>query len=125
LGNLPSPRQRPQGALVLSPPIPGLSLAPQDLSFLLAQLRLPDNRPLQPLEPTGLRDVQGLANNLANPTWGAADQPFVRETYNAFGFQRSLAEATVLHSSRPALPFPLWTQLRNGVLSRGWGNQGP
>ena len=62
-----------------------MKLSQADLDFLLFQLNLPGNNPLNaPLgtitDPTGIRDVQGIGNNLLNPTWGAADQQFVRAT---------------------------------------------
>ena len=51
-----------------------------DIDFLLAQLRLPRNLPLLSIDPTGIRDTQGVGNNVNHPTWGAADQMFYRLT---------------------------------------------
>lgn len=56
-----------------------------DIDFIYAQLTLPGNDPRNAplgtvLDPTGIRDVQGIGNNLANPTSGAADQQFERLT---------------------------------------------
>ena len=57
-----------------------------DLDFILLQLQLPGNDPMLAvgggniLDPTGIRDVQGIGNNVLNPTWGAADQLFPRLT---------------------------------------------
>ena len=103
----------------------GLNLTQQDIVFLLTQLRLPGNVPLLPIDPTGIRDVKGIGNNLNNPTWGAADQLFTRDTYNAFTFTRTLAQAAALQASSGAVNLPLWTQTNAaGVVLRGWGNQG-
>jgi Ca2+-binding RTX toxin-like protein len=60
-------------------------LKQSDIDFIFAQLTLPGNDPRNAplgtvLDPTGIRDVQGIGNNIANPTWGAADQPFERLT---------------------------------------------
>ncbi|WP_439114161.1 peroxidase family protein [Hydrogenophaga sp.] len=62
-----------------------MKLIQSDLDFIFAQLTLPGNDPRNAplgtvLDPTGIRDVQGIGNNIANPTWGAADQPFERLT---------------------------------------------
>ena len=97
------------------PLITGLNLSPFDLSFLLAQLRLPGNRPLLPIDPTGIRDVLGTSNNVNNPTWGTADQLFTRETYNAFTFRRTLAEAVAQQTATGAANLPLWTQVVNEI----------
>lgn len=56
-----------------------------DLDFILAQLLPPGNDPSNDpfgsiLSPFGIRDVQGVGNNVLNPTWGAADQIFPRLT---------------------------------------------
>ena len=65
-----------------------MKLIQSDLDFIYAQLTLPGNDPRNAplgtvLDPTGIRDVQGIGNNIANPTWGAADQPFERLTGDA------------------------------------------
>jgi len=54
-----------------------------DLDFIYFQLTLPGNDPRRAplgtqLDPWGIRDVQGIGNNLLNPVWGAADQLFPR-----------------------------------------------
>ena len=87
-------------------------------------MRLPGNRPLLPIDPTGIRDVLGAGNNINNPNWGAADQQFTRDTYNAFTFRRTLAQALAQQTATGAANLPLWTQVINGVVSRGWGNRG-
>jgi len=103
----------------------GLNLTQQDIVFLLTQLRLPGNVPLLPIDATGIRDVKGIGNNINNPTWGAADQLFTRDTYNAFTFNRTLAQAAAQQAGTGAVNFPLWTQTNAaGVILRGWGNQG-
>jgi Ca2+-binding RTX toxin-like protein len=58
-----------------------------DIDFILAQLTLPGNDPRRALngtgtvlDPTGIRDVGGVGNNVNNPTWGAVDQAFARLT---------------------------------------------
>ena len=55
-----------------------LVISQVDLDFILLQLRLPNNTPLMPLDMTGIRDTQGVGNNVLNPSWGAADTPFIR-----------------------------------------------
>jgi len=62
-----------------------IKLNQTDLDFILAQLLLPGNDPRNDpfgsiLSPFGIRDVQGVGNNVLNPTWGAADQIFPRLT---------------------------------------------
>ncbi|PUE13808.1 peroxidase family protein [Limnohabitans sp. WS1] len=62
-----------------------MQLNQTDIDFLFAQLTLPGNDPRNAplgtvLDPTGIRDVSGIGNNVLNPTWGAADQAFVRLT---------------------------------------------
>lgn len=62
-----------------------MKLTQSDIDFLFAQLTLPGNDPRNAplgtaLDPTGIRDVQGIGNNIANPTWGSAHQPFERLT---------------------------------------------
>ncbi|WP_298290486.1 peroxidase family protein [Novosphingobium sp.] len=51
-----------------------------DINFIKLQLNLPNNTPLAPVDNTGIRDVQGVGNNVFNPTWGSADQLFPRLT---------------------------------------------
>nr|WP_292931714.1 peroxidase family protein [Novosphingobium sp. PASSN1] len=48
------------------------------------QLNLPGNVPLTPVDNTGIRDVQGVGNNVFNPTWGSADQLFPRLTLASY-----------------------------------------
>ncbi|MGA0840752.1 MAG: hypothetical protein ACO3P1_12755 [Pseudomonadales bacterium] len=62
-----------------------ITLTPVDIEFLLAQLTLPNNTPLTPIDATGIRDPRGDNNNLFNPTWGAADQLFTRVTTPVWG----------------------------------------
>jgi Ca2+-binding RTX toxin-like protein len=69
-----------------------MKLNKKDLDFIYEQLSLPNNNPLldplgKVLSNTGIRDVQGVGNNLLNPTWGAADTVFPRATYNALNGQ--------------------------------------
>jgi Ca2+-binding RTX toxin-like protein len=61
-----------------------LELTLIDLAFLQAQVTLPFNLPLIPTDATGVRDSQGVTNNVINPLYGAADSPFTRLTFNAF-----------------------------------------
>lgn len=68
-----------------------------DLDFILAQLLLPGNDPRNApfgtiLSAFGIRDVQGIGNNVLNPTWGAADQVFPRLTQDATPY---MAEGTL------------------------------
>lgn len=58
--------------------MPGIRIIQSDLDFILKQLRLPNNSPVLPIDMTGIRDVQGVGNNVANPSWGAGDTPFMR-----------------------------------------------
>ena len=102
----------------------GLNLTNQDIIFLLTQLRLPGNLPLLPIDPTGIRDVRGIGNNLNNPTWGAAQQPFTRDTYKAFTFNRTLAQAAALQATTGSTNLPLWTQTIAGVVLRGGVTRG-
>ena len=59
-----------------------------DLDFILLQLQLPGNDPLANggtiLDPTGIRDTQGIGNNVQNPGFGGADELFVRLTTPVF-----------------------------------------
>jgi Ca2+-binding RTX toxin-like protein len=57
-----------------------LNLTENDIKFIRAQLTLLNNVPLNPVDNTGIRDVQGIGNNVFNPTWGSADQLFPRLT---------------------------------------------
>jgi len=68
-----------------------MKLTQADLDFILLQLNLPGNDPRNGavpfgtiLDPTGIRDVQGIGNNVLHPTWGAADQLFPRLTNPAW-----------------------------------------
>jgi Ca2+-binding RTX toxin-like protein len=61
-----------------------LELTLIDLAFLQTQVTLPFNLPLIPTDATGVRDSQGVTNNVINPLYGAADSPFTRLTFNAF-----------------------------------------
>ena len=56
-----------------------------DIAFILNQLRLLGNDPRTTqggtiLDPRGIREVQGIGNNLLNPSWGNADTLFPRLT---------------------------------------------
>ena len=68
-----------------------------DIDFILAQLSLLNNDPRNApfgtiLSPLGIRDVQGMGNNVLNPTWGSADQIFPRLTQDSTPF---MAEGTL------------------------------
>jgi Ca2+-binding RTX toxin-like protein len=63
-----------------------MQLSQTDLDFIWAQLRLPGNRPATALDSTGIRDVQGIGNNIANPTWGAAGTLFPRATFADYSY---------------------------------------
>ena len=62
-----------------------LRLTENDINFIKLQLDLPNNTPLAPVDNTGIRDVQGIGNNVFNPTWGSADQLFPRLTLASYG----------------------------------------
>ena len=57
-----------------------IDLSMLDIEFIKANVQLPGNIPPNPLSNAGIRDTQGVGNNLFNPTWGAADQIFARVT---------------------------------------------
>ena len=62
-----------------------MKITKTDIDFILSQLTLPGNNPLNApngtiIDPTGIRDVRGIGNNVLNPTWGAADHLFPRLT---------------------------------------------
>jgi len=62
-----------------------MQLNQTDIDFLFAQLTLPGNDPRNaPLgtvnDPTGIRDVSGVGNNVLNPNYGSVDQQFARVT---------------------------------------------
>ena len=59
-------------------PLTSSLLCMSDLDFILLQVRLLNNAPLSPSDMTGLRDVGGVGNNIANPLWGTAYNPFLR-----------------------------------------------
>ncbi len=74
-----------------------IKLNQTDLDFILAQLLLPENDPRNAafgsiLSSFGIRDVQGVGNNVLNPTWGAADQVFPRLTQDSTPY---MAEGTL------------------------------
>lgn len=69
-----------------------MKLLQTDIDFILAQLTLPGNNPLNApgglgtiLDSTGIRNTQGVGNNVLNPTWGSADQPFPNLVKQVFG----------------------------------------
>ena len=45
-----------------------LNLSVNDINFIKLQLNLPGNVPLTPVDNTGIRDVQGVGNNVFNGT---------------------------------------------------------
>ncbi len=55
-----------------------IDLSTVDIDFLKGNVQLPGNIPPNPLSNAGIRDTQGVGNNLFNPNWGAADQLFQR-----------------------------------------------
>ena len=60
------------------------ALTQSDLSELLNLVRgLPSD--LAEDHATGIRDLEGTGNNLANPDFGSADQPFIRLTEARYG----------------------------------------
>ena len=61
-----------------------------DIDFIRAQLDLPGNDPRNAplgtiLDAFGIRDVSGVGNNVLNPLFGQADQPFPRLTPATYG----------------------------------------
>jgi Ca2+-binding RTX toxin-like protein len=102
----------------------GIFLVLSDIQFLLSQLRLPGNTPLLPIDATGIRDTQGVGNNINNPTWGNADQLFTRDTYNAFTFNTTLAQALATQAATGSPNLGLYTQTIGGKVYRGWGDAG-
>jgi Ca2+-binding RTX toxin-like protein len=61
-----------------------LDLSLLDLAFLQTQVTLPGNVPVLTTDATGIRDVRGFNNNVFFPSYGSADTPFTRLTFNAF-----------------------------------------
>lgn len=57
-----------------------MKLTLTDLDFWWNQINLPNNTPAFPTDPTGLRNVAGVGNNVSNPSWGSANQIFPRLT---------------------------------------------
>lgn len=62
-----------------------MQLNQTDIDFIFAQLTLPGNDPRNAplgtvLDPTGIRDVGGVGNNIGRPLSGAVDQQFERLT---------------------------------------------
>ena len=57
-----------------------MKLTLTDLDFWWNQINLPNNTPVFPTDPTGLRNVAGVGNNVFNPTWGNSNQIFPRLT---------------------------------------------
>lgn len=85
-----------------------MQLNQTDIDFLFAQLTLPGNDPRNAplgtvLDPTGIRDVNGIGNNVLNPTWGAVDQPFVRLT-NTTGSNATPATSPSQLNGTPTTP---------------------
>ena len=74
------PPSRPLTAMAIPT---GIQLLLGDYNFLLVQLGLPDNQPVLQTDPTGTRSLSGGGNNILNPTWGTADTPFSRFTFNS------------------------------------------
>lgn len=82
-----------------------MQLNQTDIDFLFAQLTLPGNDPRNaPLgtvnDPTGIRDVSGVGNNVLNPTWGSTGQEFDRVT-NPPGSTATPATSPSILSSAP------------------------
>ena len=63
-----------------------MKLIQKDLDFIFAQLTLPGNVPLTPIDSTGIRDVQGVGNNRFNPYFGTADTLFPRLTSKSYDY---------------------------------------
>src|SRR5688572_408025 len=62
-----------------------VELTDEDLEFLLDLVNTEGE----------VRDSSGLGNNLANPSWGAADQPFIRITAPSYADGISAPRETV------------------------------
>jgi Ca2+-binding RTX toxin-like protein len=67
-------------------PNPGFTLTARDIAGLQALVRgeLPDGND-DAEGSTGVRDLSGFGNNVANPTYGNADVPFIRVTEARYG----------------------------------------
>ena len=79
-----------------------------DIDFIFAQLTLPGNDPRNAplgtvLDPTGIRDVGGVGNNVGNPLSGAVDQAFERLT-NVGGEPVTGGGTTTTFTPPPAPP---------------------
>ena len=57
-----------------------------DYNFLSSQLTIAaqGNTPALITDPTGIRDLRGVGNNIFNPSYGTADTLFGRFTFNSF-----------------------------------------
>ena len=72
-----------------------MKLIQKDLDFIWAQLTLPGNVPLTPVDSTGIRDVQGVGNNRFNPYFGTADTLFPRLTSKSYDYSAKTGAFTV------------------------------
>ena len=62
-----------------------LTFTAHDVAELLNLVRGLPSSVLEEAGATGIRDLEGTGNNIANPNWGSADQSFIRLTEARYG----------------------------------------
>ena len=68
------------------------TLTPSDIEGLLELINRPPGGEEEEA-PAGVRDLSGLGNNLDNPNFGTADQPFIRLTTARYGADEGINRA--------------------------------
>lgn len=103
----------------------GIQLLLGDYNFLLAQITLVGNQPVLQTDPTGIRNLSGGGNNVLNPTWGSADTPFSRFSFNAFkaGLRNSGSTYTGFGSTLGPITFN-WGPSAAGLAYMDYTTQG-
>ncbi len=82
-----------------------MKLSLNDLDFWWNQIKLANNQPVFPTDPTGLRDVSGVGNNFFNPTWGSTNQIFPRLTTSVWRNAQGVLNAQFLPVMTPTSYF--------------------
>ena len=105
--------------------IPGIQLLFGDYNFLFNAITLPGNQPVLQTDPTGIRNLGGGGNNVLNPTWGSADTPFSRFSFNSFkaGLRRNGATYAGFGASLGPISLD-WGPSLAGLAYQGYTAQG-